>query len=99
MHQFVRKVAVVDRECIVFRDAWAEIPLGSPIRLRYLDHVFYKDKNIEEQAPRILEAIGRLVHNADDYVKVNFEQYDNPEPLSTGLVILKSTIIEFGKIG
>lgn len=78
----------------------ASLRVGDMIRIRYKDHCLFKDSDASRQKPRVLEAFGRLDYQNDDYVRLVFEQYSEPESgnvpkvRSMGLVILKSTILE-----
>ncbi len=74
---------------------------GTPILIKYRDHTFFKDNSdASQQAPRVLSAIGRLDFQNDEYVKLIWEEYSEPNSSgpprvhSTGLSILKTTIVE-----
>ncbi len=73
--------------------------VGSVVHVRYMDHVFFKDTDASMQEPRMMEAVGRLDFENENYIRLVFEQYkedSTPESRtrSMGLIILKSCIIE-----
>ena len=73
---------------------------GDLVHVKYLDHVLYKDSDESKQTPRLMEAYGRLSYEDDQYIRVRFEDYPDPDPSprikerAMGLVIVKSTILE-----
>jgi hypothetical protein len=77
---------------------------GSVIRVRYKDHVFFKESDSDQQTPKVLEAVGRLEYENDEFVRLIWEQYPDPgistanKLRSTGLTVLKSTIVELRSV-
>lgn len=81
------------------------IPLGAGVFVRYLDHVFFKNVESEaEQLPREMNAAGLLDYQDERAVRLKWEHYDQPNESgtsrtrSTGITILKSTILEVRKL-
>ena len=76
------------------------LELGSLVYVRYLDHVFFKDVKSEDCKPFIRECVGWIDYKDDDYIRIIWERYCQPHLnveasiRSTGLVILKKTILE-----
>jgi hypothetical protein len=82
------------------RAEWRGIPLGTPVILRYRDHVFFQSSNeAAGKNPRVMTAFGVVEYQDDMVVRVSWERYMDPEAppgrqfRSTGLTILKSTIV------
>lgn len=81
------------------------ITVGSIVLIRYLDHVLFKDADPCTYGPFTREAVGWLDHEGDDCIRVIFERFAEPDPQgearqrATGLVILKSNIIELKRVG
>ena len=68
------------------------------VKIRYLDHVEFRNMSFSKIKPIIRETVGWLVYEDDDYVIV---VWDRPalkgfavKPRESGLLILKSDIIE-----
>ena len=75
------------------------------VYIRYLDHVLFKDVDPRAFEPFKRETIGWLDHESSDYIRVVWERMvDNAEDpkirqRATGLVILKSDILEIRNLG
>ena len=68
------------------------------VRIRYLDHVEFRNMSFSKIKPIIRETVGWLVYEDENYVIV---VWDRPalkgfaaKPRESGLLILKSDIIE-----
>jgi len=78
---------------------------GSLVLVRYRDHVLFKDSDSSEYQPWQRETCGWLDAVNDDFVRIVWERYaqpngpENARVRSTGLTILRSTIIELKPIG
>jgi len=97
----VRLVKSVSKmEHVQLREPGDDIPIGTATYVKYHDHVFYKDAEEIHQIPRVLEAVGKLSHLDETFIRLTFEQYpesaDRGESKvrSMGLVILRSNILE-----
>ena len=81
------------------------LEIGSPVYVRYRDHVLFKDMDPEAfSAPFIRETIGWLEGENDNSIQVVWERSagaNTPEKAkqkATGLVIMKSSILEMRKL-
>lgn len=77
---------------------------GMILCIRYLDHVLFKNADPRDLAPCVREAVGWFVNETEDYLALTFDRTVNPmvnEVLckESGLVILKSNILERKQIG
>ena len=78
--------------------------VGSLVYVRYQDHVLFKDADASQYQPWIRECVGWLDYENDEYVRVVWERYAEPNPpdnaklRSTGLAILKKAIVEMRRI-
>ncbi len=76
------------------------LPVGSFVYVRYRDHVLFRDSDPAKHQPWTRECVGWLDFEDPEYVRIVHERYAMPNPpfdgrhLGTGLVILKSTILE-----
>ncbi len=72
---------------------------------RYKDHVLFKDSDASKYLPWTREAVGWLDYEDKEYVRLVWERFsqpnlpDNVVTRSTGLTILKSTILEIRRVG
>lgn len=80
--------------------------LGPIVYVRYLDHVLFKDMDPNAYAePFAREAIGWLDHENNESIRLVWERFAEPNPQgdseqkATGLVILKSAILELRRVG
>lgn len=77
----------------------------SLVRIRYRDHVFYHRSDPVAISPQTRETIGWLVYEGPDYVIISWDRDAGPptlkggDPKATGLVILRSNILERREIG
>jgi hypothetical protein len=74
------------------------------IFVRYADHVLYNRSPALTLKPQIREAVGWLVYECDDYITLAWDRDAEPPTLNlggkaSGLVLLKSDILEMKKIG
>jgi len=79
--------------------------IGSTVYIRYKDHALFRNVDARSQRPIIQEAVGWLDLETEDFVRVLLTRYRDPkirdgpaETKATGLVILRSTILEMRKI-
>jgi hypothetical protein len=72
--------------------------------VRYFDHVFYNRAIALAMKPQIRKAIGWLVYECDQYITLSWDRDDEPptlhggDPKASGMVILKSDILELKKL-
>ncbi len=78
---------------------------GQLVYIRYLDHVLFKDVDPATfSAPFMRETVGWLDFENNDYLRILWERFAMPNPPSetklraTGLVILKTAILEMRRI-
>lgn len=77
---------------------------GSVVYVRYLDHVLFRDADPSLYKPFIREALGWLDYEDDHCIRLVWERYAEPaireesKPRATGLIILKSAILEMRKL-
>ena len=79
------------------------IPLGSLVYVRYLDHVLFKNVDPNAFAKTFMqETIGWLDHEDDEGIRIVWERFAEPNlrinQKATGLVILKSAILEMQRV-
>jgi len=73
---------------------------GNFVYVRYRDHVMYHRGNPEAMKPQTREAVGWLVHDCEEYIVICWDRDAGPptlkggDPKASGLVVLKSDIIE-----
>jgi len=78
--------------------------LGSIVRIRYQDHVLFKDVDPALCRPWTREAVGWLDYEDAEHVRLVWERSAMPDPpneskpCATGLVILKKAIIELRRV-
>lgn len=77
---------------------------GDVVYVRYLDHVLFKDVDPSTYAkPFVRETLGWLDYEDDESIRLVWECFAEPDPhrearqRATGLVILKSGILEMRK--
>jgi len=79
--------------------------IGYLVRVRYYDHVLFKDSDASQYRPWVRECVGWLDYEDDEYVRLVWERFAMPDPpneakpRATGLVILRKAIIEERRIG
>ena len=82
----------------------SSVKLGSLVRVRYLDHVLFRNVNPETQRPVIQEVVGWLHNQNTDSVCLLVAQYSEPRLegsgrlKGTGFSIVKKAILEIRKI-
>ena len=75
------------------------------VSVRYLDHVLYHRTSALSMKPQVREAVGWLVYECDQYVTLTWDHDSEPptlrggDPKASGLVLLKSDILELKKLG
>lgn len=81
-----------------------EVEVGSPVIVRYRDHVRFENADSTVYKPWTLEAVGWLDHEDNDYIRIVNERYPEPRVSgnarlrSTGVSIVKSTIVELRRL-
>ena len=79
--------------------------LGSWLRVRFLDHQWFRNADPESVGPVVQEAYGKLDKIAQNHIRLLAAHYEElgPNGLTeqrvTGLVIVRSTILEIEEIG
>jgi len=79
--------------------------LGSIMYMRYWDHVLFRNVNPKQMKPGVCEAVGWVAKEDDRAVwllwwrPVNRLPHERPSPVASGVVILKSDILEMRKLG
>jgi hypothetical protein len=74
------------------------------IFVRYVDHVVYSRASAMAMKPQIREAVGWLVYECSDYLTLIWDRDAEPptlrggDPKASGLVLLKSDILELKKM-
>ncbi|MCL5876557.1 MAG: hypothetical protein M1540_01940 [Candidatus Bathyarchaeota archaeon] len=74
------------------------------IFVRYLDHVAFNRSIALVMQPQVREAVGWLIYECDQFVTLAFDRDAMPptlkggDPKASGLVLLKSDIIELKKL-
>jgi len=80
--------------------------IGKPslVYVKYVDHVLFRNADPNIFKPTVREAIGWIVKESDEALWICFDRtvdglpYEKPDRAS-GLVIIKSDILEMKKIG
>jgi hypothetical protein len=74
------------------------------IFVRYLDHVAFNRNLAFAMKPQVREAVGWLIYECEQYVTLTWDRDAEPptlkggDPKASGLVLLKSDILEFKKL-
>lgn len=77
---------------------------GSVVYVRYRDHLLFRNADATLFQPSIRETVGWVLKENDDAIyliwdrSVNPQKYEKPNPKESGLVILKTAILELKKI-
>jgi hypothetical protein len=76
---------------------------GSVVYIRYRDHVLFRDAEAGDYKPFVREAVGWFDHENDEFIRLVWERFAEPSQgnareRSTGLVILKSCILELREV-
>ena len=75
------------------------------VLVRYLDHVLYNRSSALAMKPQVREAVGWLIYECEQYVTLAWDHDAEPptlhggDPKASGLVLLKSDILELKKLG
>lgn len=75
------------------------------VYVRYHDHVLYNRGDPALMKPQVREAVGWLVYECADYIIMAWDRDAGPptlrggDPKATGLVVLRTDILELKKIG
>lgn len=78
--------------------------LGSLVYVRYRDHLLFRDMNPETAKAFTRECMGWLDYEDQECVRIVWERFAMPDPpneanpRATGLVIMKSAILEMRRI-
>ncbi len=79
--------------------------VGDPVFVRYRDHVNFHRVAPDMVAPQTRRAVGMLRYACPEYVIVVWDEDDEPPKLkgadakASGIVILKSDILELRRVG
>jgi hypothetical protein len=72
--------------------------------VRYRDHVMFSRATAEAMQPQIRKAVGWLVYECAQYIILSYDVDDMPptlkggDPKASGLVLLRSDILEFKRL-
>jgi hypothetical protein len=75
------------------------------IYVRYVDHVLYNRCSALTMKPQIRETVGWLVYQCEHYITLAWDRDAEPptlkggDPRASGLVLLKTDILELKKLG
>ena len=77
---------------------------GSTVHVRYLDHCWFRNVDPKLAKPIVQDAWGILHHEAPDHIQLIAASYTDPTVKeeavrATGLVIVRSTILEMNRVG
>jgi hypothetical protein len=74
------------------------------IFVRYYDHVLYNRTSTLTMKPQVRETVGWLVYECEYYITITWDRDADPptlkggDPKATGLVLLKSDILQMKKL-
>jgi len=77
---------------------------GDLVFIRYNDHVLFKDADASQFRPWTRETVGWLDHEDEEFVRIIWERYPEPNPpekarlRSTGLAIDPRNILEMRRL-
>lgn len=76
---------------------------GDIVYVRYKDHVLFRDSEANTYKPFVREAVGWLDYEDQECIRLVWERFAEPSQgdareRSTGLVILKSCILELREV-
>ena len=77
---------------------------GTVVFIRYKDHVLFKDVDAQDYRPWTRETVGWLDHQDDEFVRIVWERFLEPNPpenarlRSTGLSISRNDIMEMKRV-
>jgi hypothetical protein len=75
------------------------------VYVRYRDHVLYHRGDPVVMKPLVRECVGWLVNDSEDYIIVCWDRDAEPptlkggDPKASGVVLLRSEILEMKKVG
>ena len=85
---------------------------GHLVYIRYLDHVLFKDVDPKAYGPQVRETVGWLAEESENHIRIEWERFadehegtghrvepKNMRQRATGLVIIKSCILERREVG
>ncbi len=78
--------------------------VGSLVYVRYRDHVLFRDMDPARTSPFTRECVGWFDYEDEERVRIVWERFAMPDPpgeskpRATGLVILKTAIVEMRRI-
>lgn len=80
-----------------------KLEAGSIMYVRYKDHVLFRDSEATGYKPFVREAVGWLDYEDQECIRMVWERFAEPSQgdareRSTGLVILKSCILELREV-
>jgi hypothetical protein len=87
------------------QDCFQKRGLGDVVTVRYFDHVLYHRGDPALMKPQIRECLGWLVYKCEDYITMAWDRNAEPptlrggDPKASGLVILRSDILEMKHLG
>lgn len=73
--------------------------------VRYLDHVLFSRVSALAMKPQVRETVGWLVYECEYYITLTWDRDVGPptlkggDPKASGLVLLRSDMLEFKKLG
>jgi hypothetical protein len=97
--------AGVDAGTLLHESRFYPVVFEGLVYVRYLDHVAFNRSSALVMAPQTREAVGWLVYECSKYVTLTFDRDAGPptlkggDPKASGLVLLKSAILELQKLG
>jgi len=77
---------------------------GSVVYVRYLDHVLFRNTNSASLKPAVRETVGWLIKESTDAVWLLWDRsmrklpHEESQPYESGLIILKSDILELKEL-
>jgi len=88
------------------------VKIGDIVYVRYRDHVLFKDIDPKAYGPQVRETVGWLAEESRGYIRIEWERFaddhegrghlvkpKNMRQRATGLMILKSCILERREVG
>jgi hypothetical protein len=82
-----------------------DLKVGHLIYIRYRDHVLYHRTQPETLGPQTRECVGWLIYDCADYIILTWDRdggsptLKGADPKASGLVLLRSDILELKRIG
>ena len=81
------------------------VRMGDVVLVRYQDHLFYHRSDPLAHAPASRETVGWLVYECAEYIILCWDRDAEPptlkggDPKASGLVLLRSDILELKRLG